>query len=160
MSVRRRAKKNEWAKNFFLIVLAVVVVVVFFNLDIMQHGESVFSKSSDQKLNFGGKLERTDYTGKEIARLVKYIKRYDALYDKVYIEASPQDSYGKILPSTEILFEVHIGMVDGSSLSTSLRRAKRKNLVTAVIVKVSKDTKAYLALQDKGKKVKSLVNTM
>jgi len=160
MSVRRRARRNEWTKNLFLVVFAVVVVVIFFNLDIMQKGESVFSKNSDRKLNFGGKLEREDYTSKEIARLLRFIKKYNDIYDKVFIEASPQDTYRKVVSSTEILFEVHIRMNDGSSLSTPVRRALRKNLVTAILTKVSKDTKAYLSLQKKGKKVKSLVNTM
>ena len=160
MPARCRAQKNEWVRNLFLIILAVGVVVIFFNLDIMRHGESVFSKSAERKLNFRGDLKRTNYTQKEIARLLRYTKKYNAIFEKVFIEASAQDDYKKITASTEILFEIHITMTNGSTISTPVRRTKRKNLVPAIITKLNKDMRAYKDLQKKGKKIKSLVNTM
>ena len=160
MIVRRRAQKNEWVRNFFLIILAVGVVVVFFNLDIIRHGESVFSKSADKKLKFRGELKRDNYTKKELARLLRYTKKYNDIFEKVSIRTSSQDSYKKIISSTEILFEVQITMTNGFSLSTPVRRTQRKNLVGAIITKLNKDMRAYKDLQKKGKKIKALVNTM
>lgn len=160
ISKRRREKGREYARNFFLVVLAISVVVIFFNLDIMRKGESVFSKSADKKLKFGGDMKRTDYTKKEVARLLKLVKKYNDSFESVFIEASPQDTYKKTTPTTQVIFEIHVKMKDGSTLSTPARRTKRRDLVSNIIVKLNKDMKAYLDLKKKGKKIKSLVNTM
>jgi len=160
MLPRHRGRKKEGVRNFFLIILAVGVVVIFFNLDIMRDGESVFSRSADKKLRFEGGLKRNNYTDKEIDRIVRYTKKHNDLFDRVAIKASPQDSYKKISPSTEILFEVHVRMLDGSTLSTTLRRTKRKDLVPSIISKLSRDMRAYKNILKKGKKIKAFINTM
>lgn len=160
MIARHRDRRKEWVRNLFLVILAIAVVVIFFNLDIMRQGESLFSKSADKKLEFGGDLKRSDYTKEEISKLIRYTKKYNDIFGKVFIETSRQDSYKKISPKSKILFEVHIRMIDGTTISTPLRRSLRKELVSAILVKLEKDVGAYMDIQEKGKKIKSLVNTM
>ncbi len=160
MIIRHRDKRKEWAKNIFLILLAIGVVVIFFNLDLMQGGDSVFSRSADRKIKFTGDLDRQDYTERETDRLLKYVKRNNKIIDKMIVEVSPQDKYKKISGSTQMLFEVHLLMTDGTKISTPTRRTTRGNLMSAILTKISKDMKAYKRLKDKGTKVKSLVNTM
>jgi len=160
MIARHRDRKKEWARNFFLAILAVGVVVVFFNLDIMDKGKSVFSMTADRKLKFSGKLTHRDFTKKEFTKLLNYTKKHNDIFDKVSIEASPQDSYKKISPSTQILYEIHVILTDGGTLSTPVRRTTRKNLVKSIITKLNKDTRDYLEIKGQGKKFKSFINTM
>lgn len=161
MIVRHRDRRKEWVRNFFFIVIAIGTVVAFFNLDIIRNKSgSGLSKSAEQKLNFRGELDRKDFSSKELARLIKYTNQYNDIFKSVTIETSSQDTYKKITPTTEILFEVHIVMNDGTTLSTPLRRTQRKDLVPGIITKLVKDMRAYKAVQKEGTKVKSLINTM
>lgn len=160
MVTRRRDRKKEWARNFFLVILAVSVVVIFFNLDIMRDGESVFSRSADKKIKFTGDIGHNDVTPKEMKRLVNYIKRYGDSIEKVVIDSSVQDTYKKLNPSTQLIFEIHVTMANGSTVSTPTRRTTRKDFMSAIITKLKKDMKAYDSLLKQGKKIKSLVNTM
>lgn len=160
MVKKRRTKTAEHTRNFFLVVLAVMMIVIFFNLDIIREGESVFSKTSEKKLKFTGDLGRSDFTKKEVAKVMKFLKKYDKLYQEVIIQTSKQDSYKKVGPTSEILFDIRINMIDGSSVTTPTRRIKRNKLSPEIIAKLKKDLKAYKELKDKGTKVKSLVNTM
>lgn len=127
MIKRRHEKSREYAKNFFLLVLAVAVVVIFFNLDIIRKGDSVFSKTADKKLKFTGDLKRGQYTKKEISRILKFTQKHNDLYDEIIIKTSKQDSYKKITQNSEILFDIHVTMTDGSTPSTPTRRIQRKN---------------------------------
>lgn len=157
---RKRDKTKEHVRNFFLILLAVAVVFIFFNLDIIRTGESVFSKTADKKLKFTGQLKRKSYSENEVSRLLQFVKRYDKKIDSLTVKASAQDSYGEITANTEILFEIHMIMSDGGTISTPVRRARRSGLATDILKKLDKDMRAYLRLRKQGKKVDSLVNTM
>ncbi len=160
MISRRRDKTGEHVRNFFLIILAVAGVFIFFNLDIIRKGESVFSKTADKKLNFTGQLKQNDYTAAEVKRLLAFIRRYDSRITGLTIQASAQDSYGKITATTEVLFEIKMVMRDGAEIAAPVRRAPRKTLVTAILEKLNKDMRAYNRLKKQGKKVDSLINTM
>lgn len=157
---RRKSHKREWVRNTLLTLFAIGVVVVFFNLDIMRKGESIFSRTAENKLNFSGDLARKSFKKSEVDQLLKYIKRNKNLIDKFTIETSLDDSYKKITNTTQIAFSVHMIMKDGAKISTPTRRATRKQLVPAIFAKVKKDMRAYRKLLKEGKKVKSLVNTM
>jgi len=158
--IKRRNKNSERVRNVILVLLAVGVVIIFFNLDIMQKGESVFSRTATNKLNFKGDLKRKAYSKKEVSRIIKYIKRHNKVIDTMTVETSIQDSYKKITSKSPIVFEVHMIMQGGATISTPTRRTTRKELVAEVLAKVNKDIKAYNKLIKEGKKVKSLVNTM
>ncbi len=160
MIIRHRDKRKEWAKNLFLILVAVGIVAFFFNLDLVRKGESVFSRSTDRKLRFTGDFDRQDYSKAEIARLLKFINRNDKIVEKLTVECSTQDKYRKVTPSTQVLFDMHILIVDGGRISTPTRRAARKNLISAILTKLNKDMRAYKRLKKKGQEVDSLVNTM
>lgn len=160
MIAKRQDKKKEWARNIFLVILAVGVVVVFFNLDIMRKGESIFSRTADKKLKFTGDLVRKAYTSKEIDRLIRFIKRHNDLIETATIETSLQDTYKKVGPGSPLIFEVHMVMTDGVTISTPVRRTTRKELASDILMKLNKDIRAYKKLKKQGKKIKSLVNTM
>jgi len=150
----------EWARNIFLVILAVVVVVIFFNLDIMHKGESVFSRTADKKIKFTGDLKYNAYTKREVERIIKFIKRHEKLIDTATIETSVQDKYKKLTGVSQIIFEVHLVMLNGATVSTPTRRTTRKKLVSSILTKLDKDMRAYKRLTIDGQKVKSLVNTM
>lgn len=160
MMIKRKSKNSERVRNTILVLLAVGVVVVFFNLDIMRKGESMFSRTADKKLTFKGDLKRKAYSKKEVSRIIGYIKRHNEFIDTVTVETSIQDSYKKITSKSPIVFEVHLVMNDGATISTPTRRTTRKELVSDILTKISKDMRAYKKLIKEGKKVKSLVNTM
>jgi hypothetical protein len=157
---RHRDRAKEYGRNIFLILLAVVMVVIFFNLDMIREGDSVFSKSADKKLKFTGRLEEKNFSEKEVGRVLGFVKRYDDQIDSLVIRTSAQDSYTKISGNTELLFEITMVMNNGSTISTPVRRARRKALVSEVMQKLNKDMRAYQRLKKQGKKVDSLVNTM
>lgn len=160
MKSKRQNKTAEMARNVFLILLAVIIVVIFFNLDIMQKGESVFSRTATTDLKFSGALGPKDYTDNEISKLRTYMKIRKKILEEIKIEASPQDSYKGVTPDTQVLFEVHVVMRDGVSFTTPVRRTKRKHLADAILAKLDKDVTAYKQLKKEGKKVKGLINTM
>ena len=156
---KRKNKTSERVRNIFLILLAVGVVVIFFNLDMIHKGESVFSKSADNKLNFTGDLKVKAYSKAEIERLVKYIKRHNEIIDTATVRTSVQDTSKKLTGKSQVTFEVNLIMKDGATISTPTRRSTRKELVSDILSKVNKDIRAYKKLIKEGKKVKSLVNT-
>lgn len=160
MSKRRRSRAEEIVRNIFFIGVAILVVVIFFNLDIMNKGESIFSRTATADIKFSGDMTRKDYTDKEINQLRRYLKTHKKLVQEITIQAAPQDSYKKILPTTDILFEVHVVMRDEFTFSTPLRRTKRKDLPKSILSKLDKDIRAYLALKKDGKKAKTMINTM
>lgn len=160
MNARRRSKRIEKTRNTILVLLAVAMVVIFFNLDVMNKGESVFSRSADKKLKFMGDLSLRDFSDKEIDRILKFIKRNTTIIDRATVETSVQDTYKKITDKSQVIFEIHLTMVDGAKISTTTRRTTRKNLVSSILAKLKKDIGAYKQLIKEGKKVKSLVNTM
>ena len=157
---RRKDHTREQVRNVILILFAVVVVIIFFNLDTMRKGESVFSKSSDRKLRFAGKLDRKDYSASERDRLIAFIKRNDKDVSVLTIHTSVQDAYGKITGTTSILFEIRMEMSDGAVINTPVRRAERARLVAGVLVKLNKDMRTYRSLKEQGKDVNSLMNVM
>ncbi len=160
MYTRHRDKAKEYTRNLFLILLAVGVVIIFFNLDVIRKGESVFSKSADKKLKFTGRLKQKDYSEREVDRLLKFVKRYDEQIDGVTVKTSAQDTYTNISDNTELLFEIAMVLNDGTTISTPVRRARRKTLVAEILYKLNKDMRAYQSLKKQGKKMDSLVNTM
>ena len=157
---KRKSHRGEQIRNVILVLLAIGVVVVFFNLDIMRKGESMFSRKADNKLNFTGDLKRKAYSKTEVSRLIKYIKRHNKIIETATVETTVQDTYKKMTGTSPIVFEVHIVMLDGATISTPTRRTTRKKLVSDILAKISKDIRAYKKLIKDGKKVKSLVNTM
>ena len=160
MSKRRRSRAEEIARNIFFVAVAIIVVVIFFNLDIMRKGESLFSRTAATDIKFSGDLGRKDYTDKEIGRLRGYLKVRKKLVEEITIQTSAQDSYRKIGPGSEILFEVRVVMRDGFTFTTTLRRSSRKNLPLKILAKLDKDIQAYLTLKKQGKNPKTLINTM
>lgn len=141
-----------------MILVALAVVVIFFNLDLVRDGESVFSRSAENKLRFKGDLERRAYTKKERSQLIAYIKRHGEAIESVTIMTTLDDSYSKVGPTSQVLHEITIVLTDGASISTPTRRIKRARLLSDILYKMKKDMKAYRGLD--GKKIKSLVNTM
>ena len=160
MSKRRRSRAEEIARNIFFIAVAIFVVVVFFNLDIMEKGESLFSRTTVADIKFSGDLDRKDFSDREIGRLRGYLKGRQKLLQEITIQTSTQDSYRKVTPDTEILFEVRVVLRDGFTFTTPLRRSKRKDLPSGVLAKLDKDVKAYITLKKQGKNPKTLINTM
>ncbi|QJB55758.1 hypothetical protein [Pseudodesulfovibrio sp. zrk46] len=160
MNLKRKKQKSERVRNVLMILFALGVVVIFFNLDVMRKGESVFSRTADKKLRFTGDLKREAYSKSEVDRLVKYIKRYNDLIDTATVETTLQDPYKKVTGKSQMIFEVHLVMMDGTTISTPTRRITRTRLVDDILAKMSKDIRAYRKLLKDGKKVKSLVNTM
>lgn len=156
---KKQNKIKEYTRNFFLVALAVGIVVVFFNLDIVPKGESVFSQSATKKLKFSGDLKRKAYTPEEVSRLLRFIKNNTDYIKETRVDASLQDSYKKINDSSQVLFEVHLLMDDGTTITTTAHRTTRKDLVTAILAKVSKDTRIYKKLKEQGKEMRSLINT-
>ncbi|WFS62719.1 hypothetical protein LF599_00755 [Pseudodesulfovibrio thermohalotolerans] len=157
---RRRDKSTEWARNILLILAAAAVVYVFFNLDIVRKGESVFSNTAAKKLKFAGALGQRDYTDREIARILKYIGARNTLFREVKINASPQDSYREVTPSTDIVYELHVALADGFTFSTPARRAARRDLVAGLLNKLDKDLRAYQKMKKEGRNPSSMINTM
>ena len=157
---RRKDHTREQVRNVILILLAVGVVIIFFNLDTMRKGESVFSKSADQKLRYAGELDRKDYAASERDRLLAFIKRNDKAIRTVTIRTSTQDAYGKITGATPILFEIRMEMSDGAVINAPVRRAERDRLVAGILVKLNKDMRTYHSLKEQGKDVNSLMNVM
>lgn len=161
MLKRRRTNRTmEWTRNILLILLAGGVVVIFFNLDIVRKGESVFTNTAKKKLKFSGSLDRKDYTDRELERLMNYIKVRNKLFKEVRIDASPQDKYKEVTPTSEVLFEIHVTMADGFTFSTPVRRTRRQKLTLNILNKLDKDVQAYLELKKQGKEPSSLINTM
>lgn len=158
ISKRQRKKTSEKVRNFLLVIVAVGMVVIFFNLDIIRDGESVFTKSAETKLRFKGDLHRKAYTDKEQERIISFVKKHDDSIESVTIETTRDSTYGKLTPSSQILFEIHIVLTDGATISTPTRRTARRGLVRDIIYKLNKDMKAYESLD--GKEIKSLINTM
>ena len=156
----RKSKAMEWIRNILLILLAAVALIIFFNLDMIHEGDSVFTNSARKQLKFSGDLDRKDFTSTELDRFLNYLSARKKLIKEIKIDASPQDSYRKVTPSTEILFEIHVTMTDGFTFSTPVRRSKRNALPKAIIIKLDKDIQAYFKLKKEGKKIKSLINTM
>jgi len=150
----------EWTRNTILILLAITALVIFFNLDIVRKGDSVFTNSAKRQLKFSGALDRKDFTDKEINRIANYIKVRKKLFKEIKIDASPQDSYKKVTPTTQVLFEIHVTMADGFTFSTPVRRTQRARLSKAIVSKLDKDVQVYLKLKKEGKTPKSLINTM
>ena len=150
----------EWTRNTILILLAITALVIFFNLDIVRKGDSVFTNSAKRQLKFSGTLDRKDFTDKEINRIANYIKVRKKLFKEIKIDASPQDSYKKVTPTTQVLFEIHVTMADGFTFSTPVRRTQRARLSKAIVSKLDKDVQVYLKLKKEGKTPKSLINTM
>lgn len=157
---RRKSRKREWVRNSLFTLFAIGVVVIFFNLDIMRKGESVFSRTAENKLNFSGDMTRKHFKDSEVEQLLKYIRVNKKLIESFTIETSLDDSYKKITNTTQVAFSIHMVMSDGTKISTPTRRATRKKLVSAIFAKVKKDMRVYRKLLKEGKKVKSLVNTM
>lgn len=120
----------------------------------------MFTHSGSKRLEFNGSIGKDDLTDKEISRLVNYINKHKKILKKIILKASPQDSYRKITPKTQVLFEVQITMHDGFTFTTPVRRVQRKELTNGILVKLDKDIRAYLDLKKQGKEVKSLINTM
>lgn len=160
MHSRQQSRRKEWTRNIVLIGLAVFVVWIFFQLDFMQSGDSVFNREANDKLTFAGDLESSDFSIKEKKRLLAYINRHKKLIRKVVIDASPQDDYKKLSDKSEIIFELHVRMRDGGTMDTPARRSTRGELVSSVLKKLKKDVPAYEEMLKKGRKVKSLINTM
>ena len=160
MSKRRRSRAEEIARNIFFIGFAILVVVIFFNLDIMNKGESLFSRTTTADIRFSGDMGEKDYTAKELGRLRGYLKTHKKLVREITIQAAPQDSYKKIQPSTDILFEVHVVMHDGFTFTTPLRRTSREDLTKSIMSKLDKDIRAYSTLKKDGQKAKTMINTM
>ena len=159
-SRQSRDRSRERTRNFILVLLAVGMVVFFFNLDMVTEGESLFSRNSERKLSFSGDLERKAFTAKEVDRLLAFIKRHDGVIESVVVQTSLQDQYRAVNPSTELMFEIRIGMTDGGTISAPTRRAVRDALVSAILEKLDKDIRAYEKINRKDDKVKSLINTM
>lgn len=157
---KKGGKRREYTRNILLVLLAVIVVVIFFNLDVMRKGESVFSKTAEQKLRLTGDLDRKSLSRKEIGDLIDFITRYDELYETVTIDTTLQDPYKPVTDDSQILYEVRVGLHGGSALSTPARRVTRKELVEDILFKLRKDTKAYFKVKDSGRRIKELVNTM
>lgn len=160
MNARRRHTAKEVVRNIFFIAIAIITVAIFFNLDIVNKGESLFSRNANTEIKFSGDLGYKDYTQDEIQRLRNYLKTRRKLIQEIKIEASPQDTYKAIKPTTDILFEIHVIMKDGFTFTTPLRRAKRQDLAKRILSKLNKDVQAYIQLKKEGKKAKSMVNTM
>ena len=160
MRRRRRSKAEEIARNLFFIAVAILVVVIFFNLDIVNKGSSLFSRTATAEIKFSGDLGRTDYAQKEIDRLRRYLKGRNKLVEGITIQTATQDSYRKVTADTEILFEVRVVMRDGFTFTTPLRRSPRRELPQRVLNKLDKDIRAYLTLKKEGKNPKTLINTM
>lgn len=159
MNAKRKNKAKEWARNAILVILAVGLVVVFFNLDIMQKGESVFSREGSVKLRFQGDLGRRDYGKAEVDELVRYINRESKIMQSATLETRLQDSYRKVTDTSQVIFEIHLVMKDGTRISTPARRSRRDALIRSVVEKLDKDISAYKQLKRQGKEMKSLINT-
>ncbi|MBG0791797.1 MAG: hypothetical protein H0S80_15000 [Desulfovibrionaceae bacterium] len=160
MNRRRRNKAEEITRNLFFIAVAVLVVVVFFNLDIINKGESLFNRTAAADIKFSGDLGDKDYAEREIDRLRGYLKGRKKLIGEITIRTATEDSYRKVTPDTEILFEIRVVMRDGFTFTTPLRRSLRKNLPKSVLTKLDKDVRAYQTLKKEGKNPKTLINTM
>lgn len=157
---KKRTTKKEHARNLLLILLALGAVALFYSLDIVRDdGDTVFTKSSSQKLRFSGDLKRKDYNSKEIQELTSFIKRYTKEIEQTDISVTLQDSYTRVKPTTQVIFEINMVMSDGTTINTPTWRTTRERLVERLLTKMNKDMKAYLQIKEKGKKIKSLVNT-
>jgi hypothetical protein len=156
----RRNKSAEWTRNILMILAAAAVIWVFFNLDLVRKGESVFTNNAAKKLKFSGGLGRKDYTGREIERMLNYIRARNDLFDEVRVEASPQDRYRAVAPGTDIIFELHVVMADGFTFSTPARRVPRRDLVVSLLNKLDKDLRAYKKLKKEGRNPSSMINLM
>jgi len=159
MATKKEKKIEELARNIILIVLAVGVVVIFFNLDIMKKGESMFSRQGSVKLRFKGDLGKDDYSDAEEGDLLSYLNKYKDVVTSAVLETRLEDSYRKVTANSQIIFEVHLTMTDGSVVSTPARRAKRSALIPGVLQKLDKDLSAYRKLKNLGKEMKKLINT-
>lgn len=160
VSKRVRAKQKEKVRNVLLVILALGMVVIFFNLDITNKGESVFSKTSSQKLRFSGDLKKNAYTKDEVSQLIRFISKYGEEIVQVKISTTLQDTYRKVTDRSQIIFEVSMIMDGGATINTPTKRSTRGELVEDILAKMHKDVTAYIQLKNKGKKIKSLVNTM
>ncbi|MEZ7198148.1 hypothetical protein [Pseudodesulfovibrio karagichevae] len=156
----RRNKSAEWTRNILMVLAAAAIIWVFFNLDLVRKGDSVFSNSAAKKLRFSGELDRKAYTGREIERMLSYIKARNDLFEAVRVDASPQDRYGSVTPDTDIVFELHVAMADGFTFSTPARRVPRRDLVASLLNKLDKDLRAYQKLKKEGRTPSSMINTM
>ncbi|XXJ18072.1 hypothetical protein ACR42D_00660 [Desulfovibrio caledoniensis] len=157
---KRRKKSAEWIRNIFLVLVAAAIIAIFFNLDLVRKGESVFSNTASKKLQFTGGLGRKAYTGREIERMLGYIKARNDLFQEVKVQASPQDRYKAVTPDTDVLFELHVTMADGFTFSTPTRRVARRDLVVSLLNKLDKDLRAYQKLKKEGKNPSSMINLM
>nr|WP_287411738.1 hypothetical protein [Pseudodesulfovibrio sp.] len=160
MKRRSSSKTMEWTRNTLLILLAVTALVIFFNLDVVRKGDSVFTNRAQRQLKFSGTLNRKDFTSKEMDRIANYVQTNKKLFKEIKIDAAPQDSYKKITPTTQVLFELHVTMADGFTFSTPVRRTQRAKLSKSIVSKLDKDVRVYLKLKKEGKNPTSLINTM
>lgn len=159
MKTTHQHTRKEKIRNVLLVILALGMVVVFFNLDISREGESVFSKTTSQKLRFSGDLKRNAYTGEEVSEILDFIKIYDKDISQVDISVTKQDSYRRVTGSSQLIFEINMIMEGGTTINTPTWRSTRDDLVKTILVKMKKDVKAYTKLKGQGRKMKSLVNT-
>jgi len=160
MGNKHRNKSLETARNILLILFALGMVVTFFNLDVLNNGESVFSRTAATDLRFSGELNQQDFTDRELSRIQSYLKGRKNIIGEVKIETSTQDSYTKVTPKSEILFEVHVAMKDGFIFTTALRRSTRAKLADTIVARLDKDIRAYQEIRKDDTKAKSMINTM
>ncbi|WP_243544592.1 hypothetical protein [Pseudodesulfovibrio tunisiensis] len=160
MARKRKSASQEKTRNILLALLALTMLGIFFSLDLTNRGESMFSREASRKIRFLGDLQERDYTSREVSRLLRYVKRHNGDFRRVLVTVSVQDSYRKVTPDSEMLFEVRVELADGSSLETPVRRATRRDLMDAILAKLDKDVRAYETLRRKGTTGKSLINTM
>ncbi|OIQ50078.1 hypothetical protein BerOc1_02008 [Pseudodesulfovibrio hydrargyri] len=157
---KRRKKKAEWTRNMLLLLAAAAVIAIFFNLDLMRKGESVFSNTAAKKLKFSGGLGRRDYSGREIERMLGYIRARNELFQEVRVQTSPQDQYKAVTSDSDVIFELYVVMTDGFTISTPARRVPRRDLVTVLLNKLDKDLRAYQKLKEEGRNPSSMINIM
>lgn len=158
MVAKKRKKKGETIRNVFMIAFAVGMVVFFFSLDMMREGDSMFSREGKSQLFFRGHLKQKDFSSHELDRIRSYIKSYSSVLQSTTIQTSVQDPYKKMTPNSPVVFEVHLVMRDGGRLSTTTKRTTRGELVSASLVKLDKDLRAYRKLKGDGKKMDSFFN--
>lgn len=158
MVKKQRSKAGDLIKNLLMIVFAVSVVVIFFNLDMVRDGDSMFSRKGQVKLEFTGDLKRKNFTEAEVSRVRSHIKQYGKIMESATVETTVQDSYKKVNDKSQVVYEIHLVMRDGTRITTTARRTTRKGLVSSGLAKLDRDLRIYKQYKKEGKSMKSLIN--
>lgn len=160
----RGVKRKHLVLNLFLVIVALGGLAFFFSLDLFSgEGGGLFGEKMSSKLHFRGTVKSTDFNNEQLEKISGVIAKYEDALERIDIIVSKDDSYAELKPGTQVLFEVHVQLLNGTRLEAPLRRTTWGKLVSQVTRKIEKDITAYADMHGGRLKTKGgniIINSM